>query len=344
MARTARKFRIGVIGAGAIAQACHIPGYVKAGNCELSAIADPNDACLKEVAGRGWRFRAVYHDYREMLAREKLDAISICTPNALHKEQAVAAAATGADILLEKPVVLSMDEARAVRQAVRRHGNRVMVGFSHRFSPHNVLVHKKVQAGAIGRPYMIRIRFAHMGPWPGWAKTDWFYNPALAGGGALLDMGIHAFDLARWIVGEATAVQARIATLRKKIRVDDNAVVVLEFGGKCLGCIEVGWTSPSGFVGLEVMGDKGSITVDYAAQKTTMTAGATRPDGGRRLRTTVLLESLSMHTWDEEMAHFTSMLGNHRPFRVGLEDGVAALKLALAAYKSGRTGRRVAIR
>ena len=339
-----KKFKVGVIGAGAIAQALHIPGYVAAKNCELTAIADPLERCLEQVKQRGWNFARTYSNYREMLAKENLDVVSICTPNAFHKEMAIACIEKGVITLLEKPIAISMKEAWEIDRAAKKHRARVMVGFSHRFNEHCQRVKQAVDKGEIGKPYMIRIRFAHNGPWPGWARSDWFYNPKLAGGGALLDMGIHALDLAQWFLGPVTAVQAKVATLRKKIKVDDNAVCLLEFGKKCLGYIEVGWSSPSGFVGVELMGDNGSIVVDYAADKSTMTTGVVKPSGERQQTTKVLLEKSKIGSWTGEMIYFTSLLNSKKSFTPGLKDGILALKAAMAAQESSKTGRRIVLK
>ena len=190
-----KKFRIGVIGCGAIAQGCHIPGYMAADNCILAAVADPEDRCLKMLRDQKMIFEHEYHDYREMLAKEKLDMVSVCVPNKFHAECALAAIEAGADVLLEKPMTLKLEDAVAVKEAAAKKGVRVMIGFSHRFNELNIAAKKALDEGKIGKPYMIRVRFAHTGPFPGWAKTDWFYNPEIAGGGALLDMAVHAFDI-----------------------------------------------------------------------------------------------------------------------------------------------------
>jgi len=338
-----KRYRIGVIGAGAIAQACHIPGYAKSGTCDLVAVADPEPRSLQQVRDAGHMFKHEYSDYREMLRREKLDAISVCTPNKYHKDAAIAAIRHGADVLLEKPIAVSMAEGREIVKVAKENNARVMVAFSHRFSEHCQLVKKELEKGSIGEPYMARIRFAHGGPFPGWAKTDWFYNPRVAGGGAMLDMGIHAFDLIQWFIRPITAVQAKTATLRKKIKVDDNAVILCEFGKKCLGYIEVGWTSPAGFVGVELMGDKGYIVIDYMTDTSTMTTGITKPSGERVKKTVVLHKKSKASSWAREMDHFTSMLDRKEPFFVGLDAGLLSLQAALASYESSRTGRRVRI-
>lgn len=337
-----KTFRVGVIGAGSIARGAHIPGYAAAKNCTLAAIADPDAGCLQKVADKGWRFDRVYADYREMLKKEDIDVVSVCAPNVFHKAMAVAALAKGCDLLLEKPVALTLADAEAIRSTARRNRRRIMVAFSHRFSDLNVAARGAVRQGRIGALYMVRVRFAHTGPWPGWASTNWFYNPKLAGGGAMLDMAIHAFDLVQWYAGPVTAVQAKVATLRRPIKVDDNAVALLELGPRCLGYVEAGWTSPAGYCGVELMGDNGAIFVDYSAAKATMIAGTRTPDGKSRQETTVL-KAGRQPLWSVQMAYFTQQLGHKAPFDPGIDDGISALRVALAAYQSNRTGRRVVL-
>lgn len=339
-----KKHRIGVIGAGAIAQHCHIPGYAAAANCELVAIADPEEACLAAVREKGWRFAAEHRSHRELLAAgHRLDVVSICTPNKFHADIAVDCLDAGLDLLLEKPVALTLDEAARIADAAARNRRRVMVGFSHRFNELNRAAKAAIDAGQIGRPYMIRVRFAHTGPWPGWAKTDWFYNPELSGGGALLDMAVHAFDLVQWYQGPVRAVSARVATLRKPIAVDDNVVALVEFDSACLGYIDCGWTSPAGFLGVEIMGDNGCITVDYGAVSATMRRGSVTPDGKNEIAESVLTSGYKLQPWPAEMAYFTAALDTAEPFSPGLDAGIDTLRVVLAAYESSRSGRRVEI-
>lgn len=336
-----KKFQIGVVGGGAIAQALHIPGYAASPHCELAAIVDPSLDRLKEIRGKGWAFRNEYRDYRKMLAAEKLDVVSVCTPNKFHAEVAIAALEAGADLLLEKPVAMNMVEAKAIARAAAKSGRRVMVGFSHRFNGANIAAKKALEAGKIGDPYMIRVRFAHMGPLAGWAKSDWFFRPKLAGGGALMDMAVHAFDIVQWLIGPATSVYAQTATLRHKISLDDNVVAVLEFGKRCLGYIECGWTSPAGFVGIEIMGDKGAICCDYLQGKATLTAQKTTAAGTGKVRVSELAPTTN--PWADEMRYFTKTLATNQPFFPGLEEGLATQKLVAGAYKSAKSGRKVCL-
>lgn len=340
-----KKYRIGVVGGGAIAQACHIPGYAAAPNCELVAIADPEKKCLKMVREKGFKFKNEYSDYKEMLAKEKLDIVSVCVPNKFHAEVAIAAMNAGADLLLEKPIAMNMKEAEAISKTAGKLKRRVMMGFSHRFNELNIAAKKAVDEGKIGKPYMIRVRFAHTGPIPGWAKTDWFYKPELAGGGALMDMAVHAFDIIQWLISpNVESVYAQVATLRKDIPVDDNVVAVVEFKGKCMGYVECGWTSPAGFIGIEIMGDNGVIFCNYGQGKATMLSGKISPDGTSKIVEKVLVEKVTSSAWVNELKYFTGHLSVKSNFNPGVETGVDTMRLVVAAYESSKKGKKINIK
>ena len=187
---------------------------------------------------------------------------------------------------------------------------------------------------------MIHVRFAHTGPYPGWAKTDWFYNPEMAGGGAVLDMGIHAIDLAHWFIGDIKAVTGFSETLRKKIEVEDNTVAAFKFDRPAMGYIECGWTSVAGFYGLEIMGDKGAVLANYAEEKTILTQGGFTPDGRFETRSEVI-GTLTVAAWENQMAKLIEAELKEEPFPTSIDDGIKALKVALAIYDSARTGRTI---
>ncbi len=336
-------WKAGVIGCGSIAQAMHLPGYLKAAGVTLAAACDPVADRRKE-AGKLAGGLSTYTDHRKMLRDQQFDVISVCSPNRFHAEHAIAALEHGAHVLLEKPAALSMKEIAAIKAAVKKSRRRLIVGFSHRFMRGNQRIQQILKKGDIGQPFMIRVRFAHTGPYPGWAKSDWFYDPKDAGGGAMLDMGIHAIDQAIWHLGEVVSVQASARTLRKNIRVDDNAVLLLEFKNKALGYIEVGWTSPAGFLGLEIFGDKGCIVEDYAGALT-VTTGKVTPDMKTKpkLKTRVADSDPRRGGWGVEVQEAVKAFRRNDDRGSDINAGGAALAVALAGYESSRTGRRVKV-
>lgn len=336
-----KKLKVAVFGAGAIARASHIPGYAANENCELTAIADVSPESLAGVREK-WHFEREYNDCSDLLAHEKPDLVSICLPNKYHARYAIEAMRAGCDVILEKPVAVTLEEALAIRDAQKETGRRLAVCFSHRFNSMVRAARTALLDGKIGKPYMIRIRFAHNGPWPGWAVTDWFYNPEIAGGGAALDMGIHAIDLARWLIGDVTRVSGLTATLRKPIALEDNMTALLQFGNSAMGYLDCGWTSCAGFSGIEIMGDTGAITVDYAAGETRLSSGVCKPDGTLEMQNSVIA-TRGDSAWKCQMAEFIQEKLEDRPFTAGIEEGIAALKIALAVYDSSRNGRTVSL-
>lgn len=339
------KLAVGVIGAGSIGNV-HLTGYAKArGAVKIQAITDTNP---KRLAEMGEKFKVtpahLYSDYKQMLANEKLDVASICTPNAFHYECAAAAIKAGLHTLMEKPMVLTNEQAKTLRKLATNKKQKLMVAFSHRFVQTNLVGRKLIDDGAIGKPFMIRVRYSHGGPYPGWAQGDWFYKKKLAGGGALLDMGIHAIDICQFFIGPITSVDAQVRCLRKNIEVDDNAVMLLDFGprAQCLGYIECGWTSKGGFVGLEIYGDKGTLILDLF-RGPTLIAGEHKPDGREELVTRKVKIPKGPSHWPLQMENWVKYLkGEPTVTKIpGIDEGTSSLAVALAAQESSRTGRRV---
>ena len=332
----ASKVRIGVIGCGAIARYTHLHGYAQLNDVEVVALADPFRENLNLMGDmHGVPVDSRYVSYEDLLARDDIDAVSVCTPNYLHGAQTVDALQAGKHVLCEKPMATTVETAEAMVKAAEAAGKILMVGFTHRYMEHNRVTKGLLSEGAIGNPYMIRVRFAHDGPYKSWAATtDWFFRPEKAGGGALLDMGIHALDICRYMLGEITSVSGRLGTFGKDIVVEDTAVLDLSFGGNALGYIETGWSSKEGVLGLELYGTEGSIIVDYM--------------------TPIRIFRASTGEWEEitdakndaavaEMRHFVDCVKTGKqPLTSGV-DGLVSVKLAAAVYESAQTGRAVCL-
>lgn len=341
------KLAAGIIGAGSIGN-FHLSGYqAQSDLCQIQAICDITPSRLAEM---GDKFRVPqehrYLDYREMLKKEKLDLLSVCTPNAYHFECAKAAIQAGVDVLIEKPMVLTMEQARQIKQLAARKKVKVMVAFSHRFIHTNRAAKKLLDKGLIGKPFMIRVRYGHGGPYPGWAQSDWFYRQKIAGGGAILDMGIHAMDICQYFIGPIKTVSAIVGTLRKKIEVDDNALLQLDFApAKCLGYIDVSWTSGPGFTGIEIYGDNGTFILDLAVGAKVI-HGVNKPDGTIEMVSEPIQPESDMPNWLYQMNQWVKYAAGKKVDFVlpGIDQGIASLAVALAAMESSRTGKRIAVK
>ena len=135
-------------------------------------------------------------------------------------------------------------------------------------------------------------------------------------------------------------MSAFAGTLRKPIKLEDNLVAIFRLAGPCFGYIESGWTSAAGFNGIELMGDKGEITVNYSTNQTTVTTGTIHPDGTTAMTTRIIAEN-GESPWKIQMREFLAAYRDGRPLAPTIDDGVTALKIALAAYQASATGKSV---
>jgi len=334
------RLKVGVIGCGAIAMNAHLPSYAKLPDLvKIQAVADIHEGRAK-AAAQLYGVPEVFTDYRDMLVNADIDMVSVCTPNSLHAQQTIAAVRAGKHVLCEKPMATSLEDSRAMIEAAKQAGVTLMVGFTHRYFNFNRKAREYIQKGLIGQPMMMRVRFAHNGPYLSWsAMSDSFFEPELAGGGALLDMGIHAIDLCRYFGGDVTSVMAKTATLGKDISVEDWAVGILEFRNpKLLAYFEVGWSSQPGPLGVEIYGTEGTLVADYVTPLRVY-KNKTGLDG----RGWILPENVGGGGWDAEVANFVrSILGKEEPLATA-EDGYESLKIALAAYESSEKGVKVTL-
>ena len=194
----AEAVRIGIIGAGGIANGAHIPGYkALGGQVEVVACADVNRATAERTAAQHG-IRGVYESYDDMLQRERLDAVSICTPNKFHAPAVVAALRAGCHVLCEKPPAITAAEAREMAAEAERAARILTFGFMFRFSPEVQAAKRFQEAGAMGEIYTGRITAVRRRGIPAWGV---FTSKELQGGGPLIDIGVHMLDAALFVMG-----------------------------------------------------------------------------------------------------------------------------------------------
>ena len=201
------KLKIGVIGLGM--GAAHIKGYMKHPDAEVVAIAAKRDARTDALASTFPTFRGkLYEDGLEMLAKEKLDIVSVAVPNFLHKELTIAALESGANVLCEKPMALNASDAREMADTAKKAGKLLGINFSYRFRPQSRAMKALVDEGLLGEIYYGRSVWLRRRGIPGMeagtsqsGQGKWFFDKKLSGGGPLIDLGVHRLDLAMWLMG-----------------------------------------------------------------------------------------------------------------------------------------------
>ncbi len=204
--------RAGVIGAGAIAVHGHVPGYRATPGVEVVAICDVLEDRVKSVAEELDIPRA-YTDYRDMLAKESLDLVSVCSPNTFHKAMTVDALNAGANVLCEKPMALAYADAQEMVATAERMGKSLTIGHHMRHTPAMFAIKDVVTSGKLGEIYYAKVSYLRRSGIPGYGS--WFTNKDLAGGGAMMDIGCHILDMGLWLIGHPKPVTVTASTYAK---------------------------------------------------------------------------------------------------------------------------------
>jgi UDP-N-acetylglucosamine 3-dehydrogenase len=316
--------RIGVIGAGTVGR-WHMHSYQQAG-ATIVALAEPDEESGRRSAAEYGAHH--YTDYREMLATEQLDAVSVCTPPYLHREHAMAVLERGLHVLCEKPFTSTMDDARVLVDAAERSDRVFLMGFVHRFYEPAQRVRQYTRAGDLGTLISFRNRFAVRNR----LVRPWVADPERAGGGAFMDTAMHAVDLFRFIVGEIVAISAQQRTVTGGLHVEDTGVLVVRSADGVLGVIEADWMTPVVEYTFSVYGTDGAAHVGYdPAELRTWTRA--RPSW-----TNEPLQSLqAMTRFDREIEHFLACIDGRDQPAVTAYDGLRALQIIRAGYRSTTT-------
>ena len=198
-------------------------------------------------------------DWHEAVIRADVDAVIVATVNAVLEPVTMAALEAGKDVLCEKPLGRSVDEARRMVDMAREHGRILKTGFNHRFHPALMQARRIVGEGGIGEVFSIRARYGHGGR-PG-MEREWRASKELCGGGELLDQGVHVIDLIRWFGGEIAEVYARVETKFWDMSVEDNAFAIITSESGVTASMHVSWTNWKNVFSFEVFGKKGSLVI-----------------------------------------------------------------------------------
>jgi len=248
--------KVGIIGAGSIARVAHIPGYQAQADVEVIALCDNVPGKAAGVAQELGIPRG-YESSGEMLEKEKLDAVSVCTPNYAHKEATLAALSAGLHVLCEKPIAMNVEEGQEMAEAARKAGKVLQVGLNWRFSSEAQALKRFVDAGDLGDIYYGEATYLRKRGIPSWGV---FTQKDLQGGGALIDIGVHALDGTMWLMGSpkpVSVVGATYAAFGKrrdvvsigpywdvtKFDVDDMGVALVRFENGATLILRASWAA-----------------------------------------------------------------------------------------------------
>ncbi|WP_456364693.1 gfo/Idh/MocA family oxidoreductase [Priestia aryabhattai] len=333
------KVKIGVIGCGSIAQHRHLPEYKMNEQVELVAVCDINTERANSVAQQ-YGVKA-YANYEELLASGTVEAVSVCTPNYLHAPISVAALNSGVHVLCEKPMATSEEEAKAMIEAAKTNGKKLMIGHNQRFVASHQKARELIEKGEIGKIYSFRTAFGHGGP-EGWSvdgKESWFFKKDEAFIGAMGDLGVHKTDMLRYILNEEIVeVGAFVESNAKDFaNVDDNAVCVLKTESGIIGTLAASWA----YNGKEdnstiVYGEKGILRLEddptYSLVAQYATGEVVNYELGK-----IQSNDEGGQSNSHVIEQFVDAVAEDKESPVPGEEGLKSLAVILAALKSSQT-------
>lgn len=340
------KVGVGIIGSQFVAD-IHAESYrEKVPDAELVAVASPTpgnaEACAKKYG-----IPHAFTDNRRLLELPEIDLVDLCLPNDLHCQATIDAAAAGKHVICEKPLAMNLAEADRMIAACRQQNVKLMYAEELCFTPKYVRAKRLVEEGALGKVYLVKQSEKHDGP-----HADWFWDVQRSGGGVTFDMGCHAIEFFRWMLGKPPIVSvfAQMGTYVHGDRTqgEDNALIMIEFEGGAIGLAEESWTRPGGMDDrAEVYGTEGFTYADLLHGNSLTTYSkpgygyAVEKGGETRGWSFTIYEEAWNYGFPQELQHFVACVKEDLPPRETGEDGRAVLEAIYAAYESARTGQKV---
>ena len=331
-----KKIKIALIGAGYIAN-YHARGLQALPDVEIVAVAGlPIEAVRKFADTYG--IKDATTNISDLTVREDIDAVVIGTPNKFHAPYAIDFLKTGKDVFLEKPMAMNPEEGLQIKNIADANNRLVMVGHMWRFDEEVNFIKKVIDSGRVGKI----IKTKGYGIHENWGPSGWFAKKELAGGGALADMGVHAIDTVRYILGDPKPIKvyAKIGTYYRDYDVDDSGITIITWDNGTTSIIESGWWQPhmdGPEAGTRLYGTTGYASLfptflKFKIDSVTGTFNAKLPE--RK-------EHCDQVIYDRQMAHFVDCLRTHKKPSPGLAEGQIILNIVDAAYKSSEIGEAV---
>ncbi|MCX6031141.1 MAG: Gfo/Idh/MocA family oxidoreductase [Chloroflexi bacterium] len=329
--------RAGVIGVGAIGRH-HVRIYNQLDDVQLVAIADPDEARRMGLA-RLYKTPA-YASFEEMFDRETLDVVSIAVPTVLHREVTLAALERGVNVLVEKPIAATVEEAAEMIKRAAARGLTLMVGHVERFNPALIELKRRLAAGELGHVFQVYAR--RLSPFPAYIRDV----------GVVMDLATHELDIMRYLLGsEAERIYAETERNLHNLY-EDMLAGTIKFENGIVGVLDINWLTPTKVRELRITGERGMFLVDYLKQDLYFYENSKAPNPWDAMALfrgvgegNVLKFQLNkVEPLEAELAAFIKATVNHtEPAVTGL-DGLHALALVQMVLASAEQGQVLRVR
>jgi len=339
--------QVGLVGSGFVSE-IHAQALTAVKGATLVAAASPTESHIEGFAQKH-QIPNHFTDYRKMLEMSELDMVILGLPNDLHCQVVMDAASAGKHIVCEKPLCLNLREADRMIDACRNAGVKLMYAEELCFAPKYVRLKQLIDEQALGEVYLVKQSEKHDGP-----HTPWFWDVERSGGGVTMDMGCHAFEFFRWILGKpkVTDIYADMKQVahRDRTKGDDNSLLVVTFENGATGIAEESWAKKGGMDDrAELYGTDGVAYADLLRGNSILTYSdkgygyAVEKAGSTKGWSFTIYEEIWNYGFPQEMQHFVDCVREDKePLETG-EDGRAVLEMVFAAYRSAAEGRQVSL-
>ncbi len=330
-----KKIRVGVVGLGWVAQVFHLPLLTKIDEAEVVAVCD-KDKARSRMIGEKFSIPNVFSDYRQMLDRDDIDAVIICTSTDAHHPVTVAALQAGKHAFVEKPITRTLLEARQLTEMANSQKLTMMVGMNNRFRPDTMILKSFIEKGELGKLFYAK---------GGWLKSlsdtnPWMTRKDKSGGGVVLDLGIVMLDLILWMMGfpVVTHVSATMYSHKTK-SVEDTCLATVRMKPDAVLTLEVSWSllSSADYFYCNLFGTEGSALINplrihkhlHGSLVNLTPASSDTPNG------------LYRKSYENELRHFIGALRGLHPVVSTGEEAMERMKVVEAIYRSSQKGKEV---
>lgn len=331
------KTKIGIIGLGTVAQLVHLPNLSKMNNVEVLSVAEVKKSRLNTVADK-FNIKERYPDYKELLAKSNVDAIIISTPTASHKDIAIEAIKAKKNVLVEKPLARSYDEAKQIVSYAKRNKKVLMVGMNLRFRPDAMILRSIINTKEIGEPFYIKC---------GWMRRPsssekWFTKKEESGGGVIVDLGILIMDLALWLLNfpkiDTVSTQNFVHNTKN---VEDTSVSFMKLKDSSVIAMESSWSLPieNDFFFININAKKGYASLNpfnIYRRIGDQVIDLTPPQKENTA-------NLFKKSYQNELKSFLGAIKGFNPLVSSGEEALYRLKVMEAMYKSAKENKEIKV-
>ena len=345
-----KRVRFGVMGAGGIARRKTIPGMLKADNIEVVAVMDPNQV---EAIAKQFGVAHAYTTQEQLLADPAVEAVYIASPVHCHARQIAMAAEAGKHILCEKPLTMTLQEAQSAVQACQRHGVFLQEGYMMKFHGAHTKTHQLIADGRLGQIVSMR---AQLSCWYPRIEGAWRQDPSTGGGGALIDMATHLYDLLMYFAGPVRRIGAYASNLVQDYVCEDASTSWLEFASGAHATVDCFFCIPdeASRTRLEIYGSQGAILTEGTIGQSTggtmegiFGLGNADYDSQQNKDVARQFQSISFEAIDPyaaQCAYFAQCIRTGRPPAINdAANALCVMAMVEKAYESARTGQIVSV-